>query len=72
MDIEIALGLVVIMLWSVLVVKDWSRLRIYKRRNYHQNRINEARHSLRNDLIWWFIVLATLIVNKIAGVYLEW
>lgn len=69
MDIEIALGLGVIMMWSVLVVKDWSRLHSYKSMNYHQNRINEARKSLHRDLIWLFIVIATLVFDKIVGVY---
>lgn len=69
MDIEIALGLGVIMMWSVLVVKDWSRLHSYKSMNYHQNRINGTRKSLHNDLIWLFIVIATLVFDKIVGVY---
>lgn len=69
MDIEVALGLAVIILWSLLVVKDWTRLRSYKSMNYHQNRIDEARNSLHNDLIWWFIVIATFVSYKIAGVY---
>ena len=69
MDIESALGLAVISLWSVLVIKDWERLRIYKRMNYRQSRIDETRNSLHNDLIWWFIVIATFVSYKIAGVY---